>query len=189
MTLLSGDQRRLLLRVARDAVAAKVRGVGPPKLVEQVDARPSGAFVTLRIGESLRGCVGQVDVTDSLVDLVCQVAAAAATEDPRFSPVGTDELAAIVVEVSVLGPLEACSGPEDLEIGLHGLVAEAGARRGLLLPQVAVEQGWDPHLFVANTCTKAGLRSDAWKGRATLFRFEAEVFSEDDEGLPDSPRP
>lgn len=189
MTRLSGDEQGRLLRAARQAVEAKVRGTRPPQFAGQKGARASGVFVTLRIDQVLRGCIGRVEATDSLVDTVCQVAAAAATEDPRFSPVGIDELAAIVVEVSVLGPLETCAGPHDVEVGRHGLVAEADDRRGLLLPQVAVEWGWDRHVFVANTCAKAGLPSDAWETNATLFRFEAEVFSEDDEGLPDSPRP
>ena len=187
MTLLSGDQRRRLLRVARAAVVARVREARPEPTVGQSEMPPSGASVTLRIGQTLRGCVGQVEGTGSLVDTISHVAAAA-SEDPRFLPVGIDELASVVVEVSVLGPLEVCSGPDDVKVGRHGLVVEEGARRGLLLPQVAVERGWDRHVFVANTCKKAGLRPDAWRGRATLFRFEAEVFSEDDEGLPDSPR-
>ena len=137
-------------------------------------------FVTLRISDALRGCVGQLEGRGSLVDTVQHVAAAAATEDPRFSPVRADELSEIVIEISVLGPVTPCSGPDAIEIGRHGVVVDAGPRRGLLLPQVAVEWGWDQQTFVAKTCVKAGLRPDAWTRDAALSIFEAEVFSEAD---------
>ena len=179
----SRDQRRLLLRVAREAVVERVVGSEAERATSPTMARASGAFVTLRLDGALRGCVGQVEVTTSLVETVREVAMAAATEDPRFDPVRDDELASVVVEVSVLGPLESCAGPDDVEAGRHGLVVEDGARRGLLLPQVALEFGWDRDVFIANTCAKAGLRPDAWRRGATLFRFEAEVFSEDDAGF------
>ena len=141
-----------------------------------------GAFVTLRAADTLRGCIGQIEPGESLVETVARVAEAAATEDPRFPPVQADELPNLVFEVSVLGPLEPCSGPQALEVGRHGVVVDSGGRRGLLLPQVAVEWGWDSHTFAAKTCEKAGLKPDAWTRDATLFRFEADVFSETDAG-------
>ena len=85
-----------------------------------------------------------------------------------------------MIEISVLGPLEPCAGPQAIEIGRHGLVIDDGPRRGLLLPQVAVERGWDAHTFVSQTCVKGGLRPDAWTRTAALSMFEADVFSEAD---------
>ena len=107
-------------------------------------------------------------------------AADAATEDPRFPPVTAAELPEITIEVSVLGPLEAID-PRDagaIQIGRHGLVAEQGHRRGLLLPQVATEWGFDRGQFLAQTCAKAGLPRDAWQRGARIYRFEAEVFGD-----------
>jgi len=100
-----------------------------------------------------------------------------------------EELQQFVIEVSVLGPLEPCSGLEAVEIGRHGLVIDDDPRRGLLLPQVAVERSWDPHTFVSKTCAKAGLRPDAWTHTATLSMFEADVFSEVDAAASNSEGP
>lgn len=100
------------------------------------------------------------------------------SQDPRFSAVTRVELAALDIELSVLGPLEAFARLDDIELGRHGLVVQVGRRRGLLLPQVATEWQWDPLTFVEQTCAKAGVSQNAWKTGATLLRFEAEVFCE-----------
>ena len=142
-----------------------------------------GAFVTLRIEQALRGCIGHVEADGPLAETVQVVAMAAAADDPRFPPLRPEELSQVVIEVSVLGPLEPCSGPAHIEIGRHGLLVGDGAGRGLLLPQVAVEWGWDGHTFLSQACVKAGLRPDAWQDEATIFRFEAQVFGEDDPSL------
>lgn len=186
--LLADAERRLLLQLARASAMATVTGreVDLPTIPS---TRESGAFVTLHISDTLRGCVGHVESHGSLVETVRQVAAAAATKDPRFPPVGAEELRQIVIEISVLGPLESCSGPHSIEIGRHGLVIDDGFSRGLLLPQVAVEQGWDAQTFVSKTCIKAGLRPDAWTRDAVLSRFEAEVFSEADAAASGSEGP
>jgi uncharacterized protein (TIGR00296 family) len=102
----------------------------------------------------------------------------AATGDPRFPPVGRGELSGLDLEVSVLGPREAIGGPDEILVGRHGVIVERDGRRGVLLPQVAVEWRWDAARFVAETCRKAGLPSDAWQRGARLWRFEAEVFAE-----------
>lgn len=183
------DERSLLLRVARESIAARTTSCEVPDLAADPPSFDGGAFVTLRIADSLRGCIGETESRGSLVETVRHVAAAAASEDPRFSPVHPDELHRVVIEVSVLGPLESCAGPEDIEVGRHGLVVEHGACRGLLLPQVAVEWGWDTYTFLAKTCIKAGLPPDAWRSEAALFTFEADVFSEADAGLRDSEGP
>jgi uncharacterized protein (TIGR00296 family) len=112
--------------------------------------------------------------------VIARCAAAAASSDPRFSPVAEHELADIRIELSILGPLESVGRLDDVEIGRHGLVVEQGFSRGLLLPQVAVEWKWDLETFAAETCRKAGLPPHAWTRGATLWRFEAEVFAEPD---------
>jgi uncharacterized protein (TIGR00296 family) len=89
----------------------------------------------------------------------------------------------VEIELSLLGPLEPVGGPSEIDIGRHGLVVERGWSRGLLLPQVATEWGWDVETFLAHTCRKAGLPDDSWKRGATLWRFEAEVFGEGQERL------
>jgi uncharacterized protein (TIGR00296 family) len=94
-----------------------------------------------------------------------------------------DELPAVTIEISVLGPLVPIAGPADVVIGRDGLVVEGDGLRGLLLPQVAVRYGWDADTFVRETCRKAGLAANACREGARLFRFEAEVFSEGDAAL------
>ncbi len=176
--MLAPDVRARLLRTARGALAA-----GPGADADPAAAGPApragGAFVTLRIDGRLRGCVGRVESDRPLGETIRDVARAAAAEDPRFAALRPAELAHVVIEVSVLGALEACAGPEALVVGRHGVLVEQGRRRGLLLPQVAAEQGWSAPAFVTQACVKAGLRPDAWQRGAALFRFEAEVFEED----------
>lgn len=177
---MTGDtDRRTLLRLARDAVAAHVTGqatAAPP--LDGVLARHGGAFVTLHHGGDLRGCIGHIADDEALGRVIPRCAVAACSDDPRFPPVALSELRDLDIEVSLLGPLEPIAGPEAIEIGRHGLVVESGWKRGLLLPQVATEWKWDRETFLANTCQKAGLPKDAWLHGAKLWRFEAEVFGE-----------
>ncbi len=176
-TMLAPQARARLLRIARAALGgAPGPDAGPPA---DDPAAAGGAFVTLRLDGRLRGCVGRVGSERPLDETVRDVARAAAAEDPRFPALRPAELARLVVEVSVLGALEPCPGPDALIVGRHGVLVEQGPRRGLLLPQVAAEQGWDASTLVAQTCVKAGLEPDAWRRGAALFRFEAEVFAED----------
>ena len=178
--MLAAEERRALLRIARASVTARVTAAATPPVVS-TETRLGGAFVTLWIAQALRGCIGRVTADRPLAETVQHVAAQAASEDPRFPPVRAEELGEVVIEVSVIGPLEVCAGPAEIEVGRHGVVVDDGPRRGLLLPQVAVEWGWGRHTFLTQTCVKAGLRPDAWKKGARLFRFEAEVFAEGDE--------
>jgi AmmeMemoRadiSam system protein A len=175
----SEADRKALLRIARDAVAARVHGrpVIPPSANGDL-ARPAGAFVTLHNHGELRGCIGHVEPNQPLAQVVSQCAVAACSADPRFPRITASELLDVEIELSVLGALEPVAGPEDVEIGRHGLVAEMGRYRGLLLPQVATEWKWDRRTLVEQTCHKAGLPHDAWQHGAKLWRFEAEVFSE-----------
>lgn len=177
--MMSDVDRRLLLQLARDAIVGHVTG-GP--VLESPESYlldlPGAAFVTLHVRGELRGCIGHIEADAPLRRVVARCAVAACSADPRFPPVGTSELPEIDVELSLLGPLEPIAGPEDIEIGRHGLVVEMGPCRGLLLPQVAVEWQWDREAFLAHTCHKAGLPRDSWKHGAKLWRFEAEVFGE-----------
>ena len=175
----SEADRQLLLRIAREAIAAHMRGNRPlvPELADVLN-RPSGAFVTIHRNGKLRGCIGHIQADGLLGVVVPECAVAAAISDPRFPPVRAADLGDLQVELSLLGPLEPVAFPNDIEIGRHGLLIERGGRRGLLLPQVATEWRWDAETFLAQTCHKAGLPLDAWKHGATLWRFEAEVFGE-----------
>ena len=139
--------------------------------------RRAGVFVSLHKGPTLRGCIGHIEPDRQLSRAIPDAAIAAASSDPRFEPMTFDELADVHIELSILGPLERIGGVGDIEVGRHGLLVERGWSRGLLLPQVAVEWGWDAEAFLSQTCHKAGLPPDAWK-TATVWRFEAEVFSE-----------
>jgi AmmeMemoRadiSam system protein A len=175
----SPHDRALLLRLAREALAAHV-GVAPahvPGLSGPL-AEPRGAFVTLHNHGELRGCIGHIEPTTPLGKVVPRCAVAAGTNDPRFPPITPTELDELDIEISVLAPLEPIAGPQDIDVGRHGLVVERDWQRGLLLPQVAVEWNWDAETFLAQTCHKAGLPRDAWKHGAKKWRFEAEVFSE-----------
>jgi uncharacterized protein len=169
-----------LVEIARAAVTAAVKGSAAdvPHLADPPSA--SGAFVTLKSHGQLRGCIGTLECRRAIDEEVARVAVSAAREDPRFDPVRPAELPDLEVEVSVLGPLERIDplDPDAVVVGRHGLVVEQGWRRGLLLPQVAPEWGWDREQFLEQTCRKAGLPLDAWRHGATVYRFEAEVFGE-----------
>ena len=140
---------------------------------------PCGAFVTIHRAGNLRGCLGRLETDMSLADAVAHLAAVVSDSDPRFAPVASNELAHITLEISVLTPERAVTGIDDVEVGRHGLIVEQGFRRGLLLPQVATEHGWDRVTFVQQTCVKAGLAPDAWRRGARVLCFEAEVFGEE----------
>jgi AmmeMemoRadiSam system protein A len=178
--MLTESQKRALVDLARRAVTAQVGGTPAPGPLSIGLPDASGAFVTIKRAGALRGCLGTLQCSRGLAVEVARCAADAATEDPRFPPVSSVELAEVSVEVSVLGPLEPID-PVDasaITIGRHGLVAEQGPRRGLLLPQVATERGWTAEQFLRQTCVKAGLAGDAWQHGARIYRFDAEVFGE-----------
>lgn len=184
MSHLSEAARRSLLRVAREAVAAGLEGRDPcaaagREEVEEPELRDrAGAFVCLKAGGSLRGCIGTFEPRGPLARTVADMAHCAAFRDPRFAPLAPRELAGLAIEISVLTPLRRIEGPAEVEVGRHGLCIEQGRCRGVLLPQVATEQGWDRETFLAQTCRKAGLPPDAWKRGAELYVFEADVFGE-----------
>ena len=179
---LSPAERRWLLELARETVEAAVLGrplpepaVPPGPLTER-----RGAFVTLKRGGALRGCIGHVVGHEPLWRSVRDNAVAAALHDPRFPPVSAGELPELELEISALTPLEIVDDPDSIVVGRDGLMVERGPFRGLLLPQVPVEWGWDRETFLDQTCRKAGLEPGCWRDPATrLYRFRAEVFGED----------
>ena len=168
-----------LLRLARWAVEHSVRNHRLPEVhaVTESLSLKSGAFVTLRKGDRLRGCIGHIEPSRPLYETVCECAQAAALRDPRFEPVTPDELPDLHIEVSVLSELTDVR-PEDVEVGRHGLLISRGWRRGLLLPQVATEWNFDRERFLEETCLKACLPPDAWRHGARIQSFTAQVFEE-----------
>jgi AmmeMemoRadiSam system protein A len=181
--ILTPAERRSLLELARATIEAHLRGEdlkkneAIPRLRE-----PGGAFVTLRFKETheLRGCIGYIEPLYPLFETVMRAARLASTEDTRFMPVALDELPLLSIEISALDPPRAAR-PEEVEVGRHGLIVGRHHRRGLLLPQVATEQGWDRETFLAQTCRKAGLPLDAWREPDTEIQvFAATVFGEVD---------
>lgn len=178
--LLSRSEQHLLLRFARETIGAHLDRRPFPVLAATggLNCR-SGAFVTLHVEQLLRGCIGYPEADQALLEVVGRCAISAATEDPRFPPLTAGDLDRVHLEISVLGRLEPVEDPTTIEVGRHGLVLQRGYRRGLLLPQVAIEWVWDRETFLAQACMKAGLPPDAWRHGAQIFRFEAEVFGEE----------
>jgi AmmeMemoRadiSam system protein A len=140
--------------------------------------REMGAFVTITEEGNLRGCIGNIRGTEPLLSTVSGMAVAAAVEDPRFPPLTPEEVDRISIEISVLTPLEKIEDPDRIKVGRHGLYLEKGPNRGLLLPQVATDYGWDRYEFLDHTCLKAGLPKGAWREGATIYAFSAQVFNE-----------
>src|SRR5262249_27482672 len=131
---------------------------------------------SIHLGASLRGCVGTIEPSNPLYQSVSGCAVAAASRDSRFKSLQLSELPETDFEISVLSPIETVADLQTIEIGTHGLIVSRGNARGLLLPQVAVQQHWDRERFLSETCRKAGLPPTAWKQGATIQRFTAEVF-------------
>lgn len=174
----SPEERVMLLKLAHDSIAAALEE-GNLSLIAPTQhlAEPRAAFTTLYCRGRLRGCVGHVIAVDSVWVTVAETAKAAAFEDIRFNPVTIEELPHLKVSLSLLSPLELIHADE-VEVGKHGLLVSFHGRRGLLLPQVPVEHGWDRITFLQETCHKAGLSKDAWKQGATLEAFSAEAFGD-----------
>ncbi|MGZ8447745.1 MAG: AmmeMemoRadiSam system protein A [Candidatus Deferrimicrobiaceae bacterium] len=175
------SQRKVLLGIARRALEGYVGAgkVPPEEGARGKLAAPGAAFVTLMKTGHLRGCIGYTEAVATLFKVVQECAGAAATEDPRFPPVSLSELSSLRIEISVLTPLVPIR-PEEVEVGRHGLMVAQGGMRGLLLPQVPVEWGWDRETFLDQVCVKAGLPPSAWRHGATLRAFTAEVFGEEE---------
>jgi hypothetical protein len=180
MSSLASAEKLLVLEIARSVLtSAVVQRDVPQKFPEcEFAQQAAGAFVTLRRRGRLRGCIGQMASSDSLLQVVKQCARAAALDDPRFEPVRPEEVPEIEIEISVLSPAAEIAA-DQIEIGRHGLIVTRGRQRGVLLPQVAAEFRWSPERFLEETCAKAGMERDAWRHPGIRVEaFTAEVFSE-----------
>jgi AmmeMemoRadiSam system protein A len=177
----SPEERSLLLRLAHQAIVSTLEdreiSLEPPT---SHLAEPRGVFTSLYLHGQLRGCVGYVLPVISVYRAVAETARAAAFEDTRFYSVTRDEAPELKIELSVLSPPQPIAAQE-VRVGQHGLLISMQGQRGLLLPQVPVEHGWDRITFLEQTCRKAGLPRDAWQKGATIEAFTAEVFGEKDE--------
>lgn len=178
---LNDDEKRELLRIARATLREFLRSgrIPPGKPHRDSLVADAGAFVTLQHRGELRGCIGHVEARQPIYKAIQEMAVAAASRDPRFPPITADELDQIDIEVSVLGSHAPVSSPGEVIVGTHGLAIDMRDRRGLLLPQVAVEHGWDAAAFLQHLCHKADLPADAWRDPdARVERFSAQVFSD-----------
>lgn len=183
---LSKEARRQLLALARATLEADFHGEPPPRLASdraETFGEPRALFVTLRREGQLRGCIGTLAPEGDLTRSVPRFARQAAFADPRFPGLTAEELPACAIEISVLTPPRRVADPGEIVVGRDGLIIELGGRRGLLLPQVATEWGFDRERFLVEVSRKAGLPPDAWRHPgAQLWSFQAEVFSEEEEG-------
>lgn len=175
------------VKYARNVVENKVKNNKIPDFLEEkIFNEKQGAFVTIHTypENDLRGCIGIPTPIMKLKDAIAE-GASSATHDPRFPPLKTDELDKIIIEVTILTKPELIGVDkpqeylEKIKIGRDGLIVEKGMFKGLLLPQVPVEQDWDVETFLSHTCMKAGLTPDAWfESDTKIFKFSGQIFSE-----------
>jgi AmmeMemoRadiSam system protein A len=182
--VLADDEKKELLRIARATVKEYLlSGRMPPGVPHRPSlVAPAAVFVSYHQGDDLRGCIGTTLESSPLYKAVQEMAVAAASRDPRYRPIRLEDLPRMTIEVSVLGDRTPVAGPDEIEIGVHGLTVtsrSAPGQRGLLLPKVATEQGWDATQLFRHTCEKAGLPLDFWQtDDALVERFTAQVFDE-----------
>lgn len=191
--LLDKKEQEFLLRIARLIIESRLKGKDPPTITlkegkirfleldidgKRVSAH-QGAFVTLHMHGELRGCIGTFTSQQTLYETIQEMAIASAFEDPRFPPLDQRELASINIEISVLSPLKEIRSPEEIIVGTHGIYITKGFNRGVLLPQVATEYGWDRETFLDHTCLKAGLPAGTWRREKVKIEvFTAQIFGE-----------
>lgn len=178
--ILTNRDKQFLLRLARRTVTkALTGGEETPEAPESATLNaPSGAFVTLHLGGSLRGCIGTPLPVRPLYLAIHENALAAAFHDPRFPPLTQSELPHVDFEISVMTIPHPIDDPEEVEVGRDGIIVSLGRSRGLLLPQVAVEQGWTREEFLRYGCMKAGVDPEKLNSGATIEVFQAIVFGE-----------
>lgn len=178
--LLSKKEQKELLKIARQAIVSQVTAgrVAPVEPSTPALAAESGCFVTIKKQGQLRGCIGNFVSDKPLCRLVQEMAVSAATQDPRFYPMKQHDLDDFSLDISVLSPLQLIDSVEEIEVGTHGIYIVKNSYRGVLLPQVATEYGWDRDTFLRHTCLKAGLPEDAWQKGCQIYIFSAQVFSE-----------
>jgi len=184
---LNKEQKKFLLSLARDTIMATLQNRELPQVrVDESElTKHCGAFVTLHKNGQLRGCIGSLIGEKPLYLTVQEMAIEAAFRDPRFPPVSLEEMKNIEIEISVLSPLERITDVNQIKVGVHGIYLIKGFNRGVLLPQVATEHGWDRDTFLDHTCLKAGLPPGCWRSGAEIYIFSAEIFSEKELGIID----
>ena len=175
--LVAAEQRQAFLRLARQALRDYLE-TGKVLEPSSLSGTVGGLFVTLRQQGELRGCIGVLGTGEPPERDVVRCSISAATQDPRFPAVTLADLPELKLEISILSTLLPVAAPEEILVGRDGLQIEKEGRRGLLLPQVPVEHGWDRVQFLQELCKKAGLPRDAWRTGAILRRFTAQVFQE-----------
>ena len=178
---LDDRQRELLLKIAREAVENAVSGSPPGQysIDDPVLNTECGAFVTIHNTGNLRGCIGNITAATPLWMTVMNMAVEASTGDPRFPPITPGELEDIDIEISALSPLWKIKDIKEIEVGKHGIIVKKGFNQGLLLPQVATENGFDRISFLEHTCLKAGLARNCYRdGDCEIHIFSATVFGE-----------
>jgi AmmeMemoRadiSam system protein A len=176
---LSDQDKKDLHNIARTAIERRARKQSVPSVASPGEKlKEMGcAFVCVYKKGMLRGCIGSLEAEGPLYKAVQDMAQAAAFRDPRFTPVREEELPYIDLEISVLTPLKEVKAPEEIQVGVHGILIRKGYCSGLLLPQVATERNWDIITFLEQTCVKACLPKDAWKDKeTTVYVFSADVF-------------
>ncbi|WNY28926.1 hypothetical protein MmiEs2_11390 [Methanimicrococcus stummii] len=180
----------LAVKIARKVIENVLDGKDPEDDLPSVPvifSEKRGAFVTLEKEGVLRGCIGYPYPVLPLKEVLVKSAIAAAFEDPRFFPIEKEDFSKITVEVTTLTLPEEVTGAfttysNQIQIGKHGLMAEYGENRGLLLPQVATEQGWDVIEFLCQTCIKAEMTPMMWKYGAKIYKFEGQIYHETEPG-------
>jgi hypothetical protein len=179
---LTSSDKKTLLELARQSIADGLKGKSPELEASKykgILTEKRGAFVTLTIDGDLRGCIGYIRAVKPLYETIAEMAAQAAFHDPRFTPLTAKEFAKIQVEISVLTPMILVADPGEIQVGRDGLFIVKGYASGLLLPQVAVDYGWDRNTFLDQTCLKAGLPPGTWKQKDTeIYKFQADIFGE-----------
>ncbi|MGQ9629554.1 MAG: AmmeMemoRadiSam system protein B [bacterium] len=182
---LGPEERKELLTIARKAIECCIRGKPIPQfdVTSPLLKERGAAFVTLREDGHLRGCIGCLLPVKPLYETVSEMAVSAAFRDPRFPPLSPGELERVDLEISVLTPLRRIEDVREIQVGTHGIFIRKGRSSGLLLPQVAVEYGWDREEFLVQACRKADLPPDAWRDGAEIFVFSVQVFGEKEMGV------
>lgn len=184
--VLSGDEKRRLLDLARDTLKRHLAGRPLPDPEKEWKTIPDnlkkefGVFVTLKNDGNLRGCIGSILPVEPLYQGVIRNAVNASTRDTRFVPMNAADEPHVDIEISVLTPPETVMGPEDILVGRDGIILEQGPHRAVFLPQVAPEQGWDLETTLTRLSMKAGLSADAWRSGTRFKTFQAHVFHEED---------
>jgi AmmeMemoRadiSam system protein A len=166
------------LLLAHEAILAPLENREPLPFSPSAHLSESrGAFTTVYSNGQLRGCVGYPTAVMPLYKTVLETSQSAAFEDPRFAPVTLTEALGLKISISVLSQVFSLQ-PEEVAVGRHGLIISQHGCRGLLLPQVPVEHGWNRITFLEQTCRKAGLPPNAWNSGAMIEAFTAEVFGD-----------